>query len=100
MWLLRFIITVRNNKGLIRKKEIRPNSRCWPKPLDKTPQLPTHKARENPEHFLAYAFGVSLRDTGPVPVLRYAVHQDHVISTNRRATGRGTAPPPLKGVGV
>jgi hypothetical protein len=48
MWPLRFIITVRNNKGLIRRGEIRPNSRHWPKPFDKTPQLPTHKARENP----------------------------------------------------
>jgi hypothetical protein len=87
MWLLRFINTVRNSKGLIRRGEIRPNSRCWPKPFDKTAQLPTHKARENPEHLPAHVFNVALRDTGPVPVLRYATHQDHVLSANRRATG-------------
>jgi hypothetical protein len=100
MLLLRFIITVRNSKRLIRRGEIRPNSRCWPKPFDKIPQLPTHKARENPEHLLAHVFSVALRDTGPVPVLRYTTHKDHVLSANRRATGRGTAPPPLKVGGV
>jgi hypothetical protein len=35
----------------------------------------------------ACVFGVALRDTGTVPVLRYAAHQDHVLSANRRATG-------------
>jgi hypothetical protein len=43
---------------------------------------------------------VALRDTGPVPVLRYTAHQDHVLSANRRATGQGSAPPPLKVGGV
>jgi hypothetical protein len=79
MWLLRFIITVRNNKGLIKRGEIRTNSRCWPKLSGKTPQLPTHKARENPECLPAHVFSVALRDTGPVPILRYTAHQDHVI---------------------
>jgi hypothetical protein len=87
MWLLRFIITMRNSKGLIRRGEIRLNSRCWPTPFDKTPQFPTHKARENLKHLPAHVFGVALRDTGSVPVLRYAAHQDHVLSANRRATG-------------
>jgi hypothetical protein len=77
MWLLRFVITMRNRKGLIRRGEIRTNSRCWPKPFGKTPQFPTHKARENPEHLLAHVFSVALRDTGPVP-----------------------APPPLKAGGL
>jgi hypothetical protein len=96
MWLLKFTITMRNSKGLIRTGEIRSNSRCWPKPFDKTLQLPIHKAKESPEHLLAHVFSVALRDTGPVPVLRYATHQDHVLSANRRASGQGTAPPPLK----
>jgi hypothetical protein len=65
MWLLRFIITVRNSNGLIRRGEIRPNSRCWPKPFNKTPWLPTHKTKENTEHLLAHVFSVALRDTGP-----------------------------------
>jgi hypothetical protein len=100
MWLLRFIITMRNSKGLIKRGEIRLNSRCWPKPFDKIPQLPTYKARENPKYLLACVFSVALRDTGPVPILRYTTHQDHVLSANRRATGRGTAPLPLKAGGL
>jgi hypothetical protein len=96
MWLLRFIVTVRNSKELIRRGEIRPNSRCWSKPFNKTLQLPTHKARENPEHLPAHVFSVALRDTGPILVLRYATHQDNVLSANKRATGRGTSPSPLK----
>jgi hypothetical protein len=87
MWLFKFIITMRNSKGLIRREEIRPNSRCWPKPINKIPQLPTHKARENPEHLPVHVFSVALRDTGSVPVLRYTTHQDHVLSANRSATG-------------
>jgi hypothetical protein len=87
MWLLRFIITVRNSNGLIRRGEIKPNYRCWHKPSNKTPQLPTHKSRENPECLPAYVFSVALRDTGPMSVLRYITHQDHVLSANRRATG-------------
>jgi hypothetical protein len=87
MWLLKSVITKKNNKGLIRRGEIRPNSRCWPKPSGKTPWLPTHKARENPKHLLAHVLGMALRDTGPMPVLRYIAHQDHVLSANRRATG-------------
>jgi hypothetical protein len=39
---------------------------------------------------------VALRDTGPIPVLRYATHQDNVLSANKSATGRGTSPSPLK----
>jgi hypothetical protein len=96
MWLLRFIITVRNNNGLIRRGERKPNSRCWPKLSNKTPWPPTHKARENPEHLPLHVFSVALRDNGPVPVLRYTAHQDHVLSANMRATGEGTAPLPLK----
>jgi hypothetical protein len=87
MWLLRFIITKKNSKGLIRRREIRPNSRCWPKLSSKTLWLPTPKARENPEHLPAHVFSVALRSTGSVPVLRYTAHQDHVLSANRRATG-------------
>jgi hypothetical protein len=87
MWLLRFIINMRNSNGLIRRGEIRPNSRCCPKPSGKTPWLPTHKSRENLECLLAHVFGVALRDIGPMSVLRYATHQDHVLSANRRATG-------------
>jgi hypothetical protein len=87
MWLLRFIITVRNSKGLIRRGEISPNSRCWPKPFDKTPQHPTHKARENPKHLPDHVFSVALRDTGPVLVLNHAAHWGHVLSANRKATG-------------
>jgi hypothetical protein len=96
MWLLRFIIAMRNSNGLIRRGKIRPNSRCWSKLFGKTLWLPTHKARENPKHLLAHVFGVALRETGPMPLLRYTTHQDHVLNANRRATGRGTAPPPLK----
>jgi hypothetical protein len=87
MWLLRFIITMRNSNGLIRKREIKPNSRCWHKPSGKTPWLSSHKARENSKCLLAHVFSVALRDTGPRPVLRYTTHQDHVLSANRRATG-------------
>jgi hypothetical protein len=96
----KFIITEKNSKGLIRRGEIRPNSRCWPKLSSKTPRLPTHKARENPECLSAHVFSVALRDTGPGPVLRYATHQDHILSVNRRATGPGTAPPLLKAGGL
>jgi hypothetical protein len=87
MWLFMSIITMRKNKGLIRRGEIRPNSRCWPKCFDKTPQLPTHKARENPIYLPAQVFIEAFRDTGPMPVLRYATYQDYILSTNRRATG-------------
>jgi hypothetical protein len=83
-----------------KRGEIKPNSRCWLKPFDKPPQLPTHEARENPEHFLAHAFGVALRDTGPVHVLKCATHQGHVRSANRRAIGQGTAPLTLKADGL
>jgi hypothetical protein len=100
MWPSRSIITEKNSKGLIRRGEIRPNSRCWHKPSNKTPQLPTHKARENPEHLPAQVFSVALRDTGSVPVLRYTAHQDHVLGANRRVTRRGIAPPPLKAGGL
>jgi hypothetical protein len=91
---------MRNSNSLIRRGEIRPNCRCWHKPSDKIPWLPTHNARDNPECLLAHGFGVALRDTGPVSVLIYVTHQDHVLSANRRATGQGTVPPLLKVRGV
>jgi hypothetical protein len=96
MWPSKSIITEKNNKGLIRRGEIRLNSRCWHKPSDKSLQPLTPKARENPKHLLAHIFGVALRDTGPMLVLNHA----GVLSANRRATGRWSATPPLKVEGL
>jgi hypothetical protein len=45
-------------------------------------------------------FSAALRDTGPMHALKYATHQGHVLSANRRAIGQGTAPPPLKVEGL
>jgi hypothetical protein len=49
------------NKGLIRRGEIRLNSRCWHKPSNKGLQSLTPEARENPEHLPAHVFGVALK---------------------------------------
>jgi hypothetical protein len=68
------MITKKNNKGLIRRGEIRLNSRCWHKPSDKGLRPLTPEARKNPEHLLAHVFSVALRGTGPMHVLNHAAH--------------------------
>jgi hypothetical protein len=87
MWPSRSTIT-KKNKSLIRKGEIRLNSRCWHKPFDRDLQPLTPEARENPEHLPAHVFGVALKDTGPVHILNHTTHWGYVLSANRKATGQ------------
>jgi hypothetical protein len=55
--------------------------------LQQNPLAPNSQGQGKSKHLPAHVFSVALRDTGPVPVLRYAAHQDHVLSANKRATG-------------
>jgi hypothetical protein len=50
MWPSKSIITEKNSKGLIRRGEIRLNSRSWHKPSDKSLQPLTPEARKNLRH--------------------------------------------------
>jgi hypothetical protein len=100
MWPSRSIITEKNNKGLVRKVEIRLNSKWRHKPSDKGFRPLTPEARENPKHLPAHVFGVALKGIGPVHVLNPAARQGQVPNASRRVTGRWTAPLPLKVEGL
>jgi hypothetical protein len=77
MWPSRSIITEKNNKGLIRKGEIRLKFQMvGTRPPTKAPDLLTPEARENPKHHRAHVFGVTLKDIGPVHVLNPAAPGD------------------------